>query len=330
MVSNGTLKEIGEALFAAESVILFPHENPDGDALGSCIALCTALREKGIDCWVLIDETLSDYLAFMDPPGPAGNPCCTVDPECIGDPEICVYIDCCGEDRIPGREEVFRKGTKSICIDHHGTSEATGDLYYIDSEEAATTQIIFQLLKDCGVRWNRKIANAIYTGISTDTGNFQYSNANARTHRIAAELLEIGVDHNDIMVSLYQNVDFRETKLESAALGQVEFFAGGQAAMAAVSQKLLQDTGSQMEHAENLINRLRDIKGVEVGIVLKETKTGNVKASFRAKSWANVGNVAKDLGGGGHVKASGCTLHDTDLETAKRLVMKRVEEELSQ
>lgn len=327
MISNATLKEIGETLLSAKSVLLFPHENPDGDSIGSCVALCTALRKNGVDVWTLIDEPLTDYIGFIDDVKDGETPCCTTDKNCIENPEICMFVDCCGDGRIPGREDKFHTGGKSLCIDHHETSESSEDMFYVDGDEAAAVQIIFKLLKACDIEIDRRMANALYTGICTDTGNFKYSNTTAETHRIAAELYEIGIDHTHIMVKLYQNVDFRETKLESEAIRNIEFFAGGKAALACVTQELLHDVGAGLEHADDLINVLRDIKGVEVGVVLKQSKMDTIKASFRAKSYADVGKIAYELGGGGHARASGCTLH-TDIDTAKAMVMKKVEEEL--
>lgn len=325
-ISNATLKEIGQALFNAKSVILFPHENPDGDAIGSCVALCTALRKQGVDAWALVEEKIPDQIAFIDE---GGERCCTNDPDCIAEPEICAYIDCLGESRIPGREEVFRKGAKSLCIDHHIATECGEDMYYIDSEEASTTLLIYKLLRAADVEIDRHMANSIYTGLCTDTGNFQYTNTTEEAHRIATELFALGVDHDDIMIRLNQSVDPRQTRLEGAALANVEFIAGGKAAYACVTKKLVDDCGALMEHADHLINVLRDIKGVEVAIVFKE-KTPNVtKASFRSKSFADVSKVAAKFGGGGHVRASGCTINEP-MDIARAQVVEAVKEALGE
>lgn len=328
MISNATLKEIGKRLFSAESVILFPHESPDGDSIGSCVALCLALRGRGVDCCVLIDEPLAEYIGFLDKTAGDETPCCTADRDCISDPQICMFVDCCGDDRICGREAKFRSGKESFCIDHHKISECTEDMYYIDSEEAATTQIVYALLKECDVEIERKMANAIFTGLCTDTGNFQYSNTSPKTHRIASELLEIGVDHEEIMSSLYRNVDFRQIRLESAAVKNIELIGGGQAALACITQELLRDVGAEPEHAENLINVLRDIKGVEIAAVLKEKEPDTTKVSFRAKSRADVCRIAETFGGGGHVRSSGCTIN-TDIRTARKRVRQAIERALA-
>ena len=328
MISNTTLQEIGKTLLDSRSVILFPHENPDGDAIGSCVALCAALRKSGVDAWVLIDEPLSDYIDFIDGPDENGEFCCTTDKNCIEDPEVCMFVDCSGVDRIPGREGIFSAGEKTICIDHHRTASSEEDHFYIDGEEAAACQIIYKLLREMNVTFDRRIANAVYTGLCTDTGNFQYSNTTTETHRIAAELFALGVDHDDIMVRLYQNVDLKQTRLESAALREMELYAGGKAAIAVVSQHMLREFEAGLEHADNLINVLRDIKGVEVATVIKEREDGAAKVSFRSKSYVDVSAIAAQFGGGGHVRASGGTLYE-GLEEAKAMVMEIVEQALN-
>ena len=319
-IHNATLEEIGKALFNAKSVILFPHENPDGDAIGSCVALCSALRKQGVDCWALVEEKIPDQIAFIDE---GSEKCCTKDPDCIAEPEICAYIDCYGESRIPGREEIFRRGQKHFCIDHHITDSCGEDMYYIDPDESSTTLIISKLLKASGVEIDRRMANSIYTGLCTDTGNFQYTNTTQEAHRIATELFALGVDHDDIMVRLNQSVDPRQTMLESAAMANMEIICDGKVAMACVSRKLVDECGALMEHADHLINLLRDMKGVEIAIVFKEKAPEITKASFRSKTYADVSAVAAQFGGGGHERASGCTIFE-DMETAKAQVVEAV------
>ncbi|MDO4868864.1 MAG: bifunctional oligoribonuclease/PAP phosphatase NrnA [Bacillota bacterium] len=321
MINNATIKEIGKTLLHAGSVMLFPHESPDGDAIGACVALCRMLRNSGIASWVLVDEELPEYVRFID------DGCCTADQEVISEPDICALIDCSGEDRIPGRSDKYREGKVHVCLDHHLAAYSDADMYYIDDKEAAASQIIYKLIRSLNVTPDRVMANAIYAGICSDTGNFQYSNTTEETHRIAAELFAAGIDHNDIMVQLHQNVDERQIKLESAALADMTIFAGGKGAIACIRQKTLADCGALMEHGEHLIDVLRDMKGVEIAAVLKEKAPDMTKASFRAKTYADVSKVAAIFGGGGHVKASGCTIHE-NVDTARESVMKAIEEAL--
>ena len=301
MISNASLGEIGNMLLEAESILIFPHVSPDGDAIGSCAALCRALRNEGKTALILIDEPVPEYLSFMD------IEYCTEDMDAVADPDVCVCVDCSEESRFPQRAKKFNEGRLRICIDHHATSGSFGDYYYIDGEEAATAQIVYKLLKETGIEIDRKIAESIYTGIDTDTGSFRYSNTTAETHRIAAELFEKGIDHNSIIVDLYQSESYKRLRMESLILEKTELLADGKAAVSYVTQQMLDDEGAALEDCEGVVDKLRNIRGVELAAFLKE-KGEEIKVSMRAKSYGNVDSIAVKFGGGGHAKAAGCTL----------------------
>ena len=301
MISNVSLRKAGQLLNNAESVLIFPHVNPDGDALGSCAALCRVLRNSGKEAWILLDESVPKYLSFMD------TEFCTCDHGCIAEPDICICVDCSEEKRFPDRAEKFNSGRTKLCLDHHATSGSFGDYYYIDGAEAATAQIIYKLLLEMGAQIDRNTAASLYTGISTDTGNFQYSNTTPETHMIAAELMKTGMDHVSITVALYQNVSLTKVRLEARILDKMEIFAGGKAVISYVDSSMLQEVSAKMEDSESAIDTLRNIEGVEIAAFLKE-KGDAVKVSMRAKSAGRVDEIAVKFGGGGHAKAAGCTL----------------------
>lgn len=301
MISNVSLRKAGQLLNNAESVLIFPHVNPDGDALGSCAALCRVLRNSGKEAWILLDESVPKYLSFMD------TEFCTCDHGCIAEPDICICVDCSEEKRFPDRAEKFNSGRTKLCLDHHATSGSFGDYYYIDGAEAATAQIIYKLLLEMGAQIDRNTAASLYTGISTDTGNFQYSNTTPETHMIAAELMKTGMDHVSITVALYQNVSLTKVRLEARILDKMEIFAGGKAVISYVDSSMLQEVSAKMEDSESAIDTLRNIEGVEIAAFLKE-KGDAVKVSMRAKSAGRVDEIAVKFGGGGHAKAAGCTM----------------------
>ncbi|NLD19954.1 MAG: bifunctional oligoribonuclease/PAP phosphatase NrnA [Clostridiales bacterium] len=302
MKNNASLKEIGSILLEAKSIVIFPHLNPDGDALGSAISLCLALRQRGKDSVVLMEEKVPHYIDFVD------KECCTQNADAINAPDVCVCVDCSEETRFPARASVFNKGKTRICIDHHATSEGLGDYYYIDDEEAATAQIIYKMLKASDVEITRSIAEHLYVGLVTDTGCFQYSNTTPETHMIAAQLLEADIDHMGIMVKLYQNIRWDRIEIERRFLNTVELVADGKGAVGYVSAEMLKEAGASLEDADNMVDILRNIEGVEIAGFLKE-KGDVVKASLRAKSYGRVDEIAMTFGGGGHVKAAGCTLN---------------------
>lgn len=300
MNKNIELKEIGDRLFNAGSVVLFPHINPDGDAVGACAALCLALRSRGIQSWVY-SEGVPDFLGFLN------TEMFTDDYAIIPPPDICVAVDCSDGCRVDSRLKAFEQGDVHMCIDHHQGGTGYGDYYYIDENAAATCEIIYDLLKECGVQLSRDMANALYTGISTDTSNYRHSNTTPKSHRIAAEILEAGVDHTDIMVNLYQRTGVKKVMCTARAVQKMHTFAEGRGVMTYLTAAELVEMDAQSQDADEIINTLQNMEGVEIAGYLEERENG-IKVSLRAKTYGNVAAICRKYDGGGHIKAAGCTL----------------------
>ena len=336
---NDSLKKIGEVLKSARTVLLFPHVNADGDALGSCVALVRALSQFGVDCRILIEDKIADNLAFLDRVGDSevGTDCgcsadcatyTTFDAGIFGAaPDVCVAVDNGEPDRFPKRKEAFYSGKTIVCIDHHPTSKPFANYNYIDPAAAATGEIIFDLIAAMCAKVNKKIAEALFAAITTDCGNFQYSNTTRRTFEIACELMDTGFNLVEVSNAIYQNNPPQKIRLEAEIMGTLELCGDGKVAIAYVTQKMLSDCEARLEDTEGCINVLRGIAGVEVAALFKENDERKIKLSMRAKSYANVAEVAQKFGGGGHVRAAGCTLEmpmEEAIETMKPLMVEAV------
>ena len=319
--ANNTLKEIAEILMASRSVLLFTHINMDGDTLGSSVALCIALRKLGKQAHILIEDDVAAFLRFLD------KGYCTYDNHIIENPDICLCIDCGDVDRFRERKEKFFEGKQKGCIDHHVTTEPFADFNFIDPTASATGEIIYELLKELPVEVDKDIASAIFAAITTDTGNFQYSNTTKRTHLIAAELWDYGVDYNEISVELYQNNRLEKLLLQTKILEQITVFAGGEAAICGVTQEMLEETEGRMEETEGMVETLRDISGIELAIFVKEVSREKCKVSMRSKKYINVAEISQKLNGGGHARAAGCTVMKS-YEDTKQEMMRLAEEYL--
>jgi len=317
MKSNASLKELAGFLKAAETILIFTHTNPDGDALGSAAALCRVLRKMGKTSWILMDEEVPEYISFMD------TEFVTRDKDCLKDHDVSICVDCGEYSRFPALADKFDEGKLHLCVDHHATGDGFGDHYYIDPSEAATCQLIYKLIKELGSEFiDKTVAESIYTGINTDTGSFQYSNTTADTHAIASDLMTYGVDHTAINVKLYQTIPMTKLKIQASILQRAEFLFGGKVAVGYVTGEMLEEAGAVVDDAEGTIDMLRNIEGVEIAAFLKE-KGEAVKVSMRAKSYANVAEIVSVFGGGGHVKAAGCTLEmgmDEALDAIKKAI----------
>lgn len=316
MMKN-TLNQIAAELKKANTVLLYPHVIMDGDTLGSSIALCIALRKLGKQAYILIEDDIPGYLTFLE------KDYCTYDQEIIDRPDISISVDCSDIERFFKRKDKFLTGKRSICLDHHRTNNFFAELNYIDENIAATGEIVFHLINEMGVEVDVEMAEAIYTAITTDTGNFQYTNTTKTTHLIAAELFEIGIDLEKISVEVYQNIRHEKLKIMNEVIGTIEMVCGGKADIAYVTQKMLQKTGALMEETEGIIETLRNISGVEISAFLKENSENEIKVGLRAKTYGDVSVIAQSFGGGGHKKAAGCTIH-APLEEAKKQIIAAV------
>lgn len=317
-----TIKEIAQKLKQAQSVLLFPHVHMDGDALGSSAALAGALRKQGKTCYVLIEDEIAGNLKFLD------RDYCTDNQDIIDDPDLCVYIDCGDESRIPKRYGKFLSGRETMCIDHHRTNSSDTDYAYVDPDAAATGEIIYDIITAMGDEIDAHTGEALYAALTTDTGNFQYSNCTKKTHEIAAALYDSGMNHSEVCIQIYDNVSVGRIRLDNMIMNTLDIFADGKAAMAYVTQQMLEETGTGMDETEGIVSTLRSIRGVEISVFLKEYGTEEIKVSMRAKTYADVAEIAVEFDGGGHTKAAGFTGRGS-LAEIKAVVRSRIEEQLS-
>lgn len=298
------LAKIADRIKEENNFLIFPHVNMDADALGSCSALCLALRKMGKDAFVMVSEPIPKNLDFLE----CG--CCTEDDSVLKNVGMSIMLDCNSMNRIPNREDAWKRGKVNACIDHHaaGNTDVHFDYYRTEPYSSATGEIIFLLIKLLGVEIDLEIANCLFAAITTDSGNFQHNNTTKRTHDIAGKLYKIeGFDSKVISALIYDRKSKEALKMESEVLANLEYFADGKIAIGEVTQKLLTETGCTMDESDGIVQRIMSLDGVEIGVLFKESED-NIRASMRAKSYANVAEVAMKFDGGGHVRAAGCTL----------------------
>lgn len=298
------LRNIAERIKKEDGFLIFPHVNMDADALGSCTALCMALRKIGKKAYVMISEPIPKNLDFLE------CNCCTDDDSVLQEVGMSLMLDCNSMNRIPNREDAWRRGKTTACIDHHavGNTDIHFDYYRTEPYSSATGELIYLLIKLLGVEIDLKIANCLFAAITTDSGNFQHNNTTKRTHDIAGKLYKIeGFDSKSISALIYDRKSKEALKMESEVLANLEYFADGKIATGEVTQKLLADTGCTMDESDGIVQRIMSLDGVEIGVLFKESED-SIRASMRAKSYANVAEVAMKFDGGGHVRAAGCTL----------------------
>ena len=322
-MANNTFKEIAEVLLKAEKILIYPHINADGDAVGSAAALCHTLRRLGKTAYVLIEEQLPANLRFMD------KGYFTFDEKVIEQPDVSVCVDCGDFGRFPMRREKFASARTTVCVDHHGTTQNFCDYNYVDSAAAATGELIYALIKEMVPEADVETGEAIFAAITTDTGNFQYSNTTKNCHLIMAELYDLGVDTNKVSVEIYENERQEKLMITTKALSTLEIFGGGCGAIAHLTLEDMKEIGAEPFETDGVIQKLRSISGVEYAALVKEKEPGVIRVSMRAKRRGNVATIASELGGGGHVKAAGCTLN-MPLDEAVNLVKSKLSEAIKE
>ncbi len=305
-----------------QNFYLAAHQSPDGDTLGSCLALRAALLALGKEAVVVCPDRVPANLGFLD------GAETVVGTEGIDAPkEAVIFVDCADHKRTGALQTTLEAAPYAFCIDHHGTNPRTSKDGDWVEEAGATGELILKLIGALSVPVTHGIAVALYTAIATDTGNFAYSNTTPESLRAAAELLSCGIDLPELNRTLFREMTLAKAKLIAYALGEMELSADGRLNLVTVPESVLSALGATKEDCEGLIDSLRDVDTVEAACVLKEAD-GVVRVSMRSKRTCDVAAIAKRFGGGGHLRAAGCTL-DLPLDEAERVMREALTEALS-
>jgi bifunctional oligoribonuclease and PAP phosphatase NrnA len=298
---NTKFAEIGRALRENERFAVLSHVRPDGDALGSQLALGLSLQQLGKTVRIWNEDGMLDKYSFV----PRAN-LLTKPPPAPEDVDVAIALDTAIQTRLGTALQAVRSAKVWINIDHHPSNPGYGDIVCIDPDSPATGQILFELMASEKFPIDRDIAENLYVAISTDTGSFQYSNTTARTFEIAAELIRVGVDVGRVSQLLYENFPRRRVELLRELLRTMRFDGNGRVASFSLSLKMANDLGVFPEDNEGLIDHLRAIRGVIVAVFFEELADGKVRVSMRSKSDdVDVCAICKKFGGGGHVRAAG-------------------------
>ncbi len=286
---------IKEKIDEAEKILVVSHISPDGDSIGSILGLGLGLQKEYTDktVHIAIADMIPGRYSFLK----TDNILFTKSSEKYDT----VFVLDCGDLERAGME-IDEK--KVINIDHHITNPEYGELTLVKPDASSTSEIVGELLKELGIELDKDIAESLYTGITSDTGSFKYSNTTGKTHRIAADLLDTGIDIDKISTKLYQNRSVTATKLMKEAIDNMKLFLGGKIVFLEINQEILDRCGANVRDSDMLVEFLRDMEGVEISILLKPLEKG-YKGSLRSKTDADVSGIASEFGGGGHVKAAG-------------------------
>ena len=313
--TNATLQEIAQVILDSDDFVICGHVSPDGDCLGSQLALWHVLEALGkrASCVLVRDEPFETGLDFM--PGiPEMVPVQGFNGTC----KTFVGVDVPNRERIGDAVRLLDASEVSITLDHHASETTMCDHVYVDPDSASASMIIWELAKILMRKPPLDAALCCYVGLATDTGGFRFQNCDVRAFEVASELVEHGVDPAYVAKWVFQTRSRASLMLEALVIDRMEVIAGGQAVISWVDKADFNRLGAMKADAEPLIDCIRMLEGIRVACILRE-QDDFVRGSFRSKDETDVSALARELGGGGHKAAAGFTLFMT-LEEAKKLV----------
>ena len=305
--------EIKKLITEGKRFLITSHIDPDGDALGSVFSLYWVLKSLSKEPFVYLKDPVHYRYEFL--PGP---------PEILRtipqDTFDAVFVLDCGElFRVGEGHEALHDLGPLVCIDHHATNAAFGAVNVVDDKASSTCEILYLFYQSMGIELTKDMAVNIYTAVFTDTGSLRYSNAGPMAYNICRRMVETGVDVAFVSQMVYENQPIERFYLLGEVLCTLTTHDSGRVAMAYVTEEMFRKTGTNREHTDGFAEDLRQIRGVEAAIFMRQTGTDKFKISMRAQGTIDVAAVCSRFGGGGHKNAAGCTIEGNIPEVQRKI-----------
>ncbi len=294
---NISMTETAEFLKNHDNYYILTHHSPDGDTMGSGFGLCYALRQIGKKANVLCSDEFPKRYHFMYE---------GYEPQKFS-PETIVAVDV-ADKKLLGPKLIQYGDYVNLCIDHHISNLHYAERLLLNADAAAACEVMYQLLSEMGIEFTRQIAECIYTGIATDTGCFKYANTTQLAHIISAHLMDCGIRLEQINREMFDTKSKARIRVEQHINSAMEYYLDDKCAMAAVTLDTMKKAGLAAEEFEGIAGMSVQTEGVQVGVIIKEKDEGKFKISMRSACDIDVSAICQKFGGGGHVKAAGCTL----------------------
>ena len=304
-----TLESAAKTLLSKDKILILTHRSPDGDTIGSGYALAMALRKLGksvkVDCTDPFPEKYSYFTDKLE--------------KLEFDEEFVVSVDF-ADTKLLGEKLSDYADKIDLCIDHHGSNTKYAKEYYVEASAAAAAQVIAKLIRLMNVEFDKDIANAIYTGITTDTGCFRYTNVTAETHRIAADMIDCGAESGMINRLMFETKSRSRLEIERRVMDSIQFYLDGRCAIAYATIDMMKESGAVDSDMEGVSSLPRQIEGVMAGITLREKNNGKFKVSVRTTDELDASAICANFGGGGHKAAAGCMITGTLNEAIEQII----------
>ena len=308
-----TLDEIRETINKAETIVILTHESPDGDAIGSSLAMSLALKKIGKNPDVIIPEYSKTFSFLPDVENIKKE-------SSVENYDLAIALDCGDKKRLNGFVNYFDDADTTIQIDHHGMNPMFGDINFVDHTSPACCQILVVVFNELGIEIDKEIGTCLLAGIITDTGGFKYPGVTVETFEFAAELLRKGINVSEIYKKVLQIKPKASFELSRIAMNRMEFVEDGKISFTYITIEDEEKVGAEEGAHEGIVEIGRDVEGVEVAIFLHQAEDGAFKVSLRSNDYVNVSDVCLMFGGGGHVRAAGCRIPGTPEEIKTKVV----------
>ncbi|MFO7774471.1 MAG: DHH family phosphoesterase [Candidatus Hydrogenedentota bacterium] len=319
-MKNVDLAGAVERLRKAGRVVIVSHLDPDGDAIGSTLALANLARALGVgEVQCLNNDPVPSLYQWVAGANHIVGPESAWNSGC----DLAVVVDTSAWDRLGAAEDAVRQASEVLVLDHHLVDEPLGDYCLVDPLYAASGELVMELYDAAGVAIDRERAESLYVAIATDTGGFRFSNTTARAHRLAARLLETGLDVAAISERVFDGISPTKFELLRRALGRAQFAADGAVVHSAILQEDIEAAQAGPDEVDGLIKYLRNVDSVQVAMMFRELDETTTKVSMRSRNGFNSAVFLQQFGGGGHALAAGATL-ELPLEQARDVVLDRV------
>ncbi len=310
-----TLDDILEQINQAEKIVILTHENPDGDAIGSSLAMYHALKAYGKNPDIIIPEHSKVFNCL---PGIEEIKTKTD----VEHYDLAIALDCATIKMLNGFSNYFENAKVKVSIDHHGTNTMFGDYNYVNPDSPACSQILLVILEYFGIEITKDIGTCILAGIITDTGGFKYQGVTAETFEFVAWLLNKGVNVSKVYHQVLETKTKANFELHRIANNRVEFLENGKIAYTYITKEDEESVNAETGDYEGIVENARDVENVEVSVFIRQTDKG-CKVSLRSNEYVNVSDACVVFGGGGHPKAAGCTIPGT-IDQAKEMILKEI------
>lgn len=317
------MENLKSQLKGVGTVAVAGHVRPDGDCVGSCLAVYNYIRtyypQIQVDLYL---QPIPNIFKFLKNSENIKSECQKMPPY-----DLFIMLDCGDAERLGDAAVYFEEAKKTVCVDHHVSNTGFADENYIFPKASSTSELVFELLEEEKI--TKEIAECIYVGIVHDTGVFQYSCTSAKTMEIAGKLMEMGIDFTSIVDKTFYEKTYNQNRIMGKALLESTLHLNGQVIFTAVTNADMQAFDVLPKHLDGIVNQLRVTKDVEVAVFLYETEEQGYKVSMRSGSKVDVAQIAMKFGGGGHIRAAGVTMHDS-IPDIQKMLLTEIEQQLEQ